>query len=502
MQRISRKFLTNYNKTKDLTRLPLKENPIRILQFGEGNFLRAFIDWMIDEANDSELFNGNIAIVQPLTSGLINTLKEQDGLYTLLLRGIHNGQVIQKKKIITSVTEYINPYENWASLMKLAQSKDLRFVVSNTTEAGITYSYESQTDKCPSTFPAKLTAVMLKRFKTFHGSPNKGLIVLPCELIENNGENLKKCIIQHAQDWNSGNEFIEWINNDNYFLNTLVDRIVPGYPQEEAKQICEELGCEDKLIDTAEIFHLLVIEGPHSLKEELPLHKIGLNVIWTNDLSPYRTRKVSVLNGAHTSSVLAAYLAGLESVREMMLDDVFGKYIHEIIFNEICPVLDMPEDEKLIFANAVIERFLNPFIHHELISISLNSVSKWKVRVLPTVKKYLQKFNKCPKLLGFSLAALIMFYNGKLKDDYLTGQLNNKNYPIRDDLSTLQFFTKNWNEFNTEQNIDNFIDSILNNINLWGEDLTRYPDLLKTVKESFQSIMLLGTQEAALNILE
>lgn len=362
----------------------------------------------------------------------------------------------------------------------------MRYVVSNTTEAGIAYVNTPLPANCPTSFPAKLTAWLAKRYTAFNGSPESGMVFLPCELINHNGAKLKECILQHAEDWQLDAGFFDWINNDCIFLSTLVDRIVPGYPREEVESMSADLGYEDQLICTGEIFHLLVIEGPESLKAELPFQEAGLNVVWTDDMQKYRTRKVGILNGAHTASVLTSFLGGLDTVREMMQDDDFGPFVKNTVFNEIMPVLPMDRTEAESFAAAVMERFLNPFIRHELLSISLNSVAKWKVRVLPSVKGYIERFEKPPAGLSFSLAALIAFYKGDLRDGYVPN----------DDSAVIDFFADAWQS----NDAVTVVHSILGNTEFWGEDLTALPRLEAMVADMLNQILKDGMRAAAKNI--
>lgn len=392
------------NKLKRIQKCTLTE---RVLQFGEGNFLRGFVDWMIDKLNKESDFDCGVVIVQPLPTGTCEFINEQDGLYTLYLRGLVNSEPIEETSVIECVTRCINPYETWEEYIAYASNPDLRFIVSNTTEAGIEY-VEGQ-----ETFPSRLTAFLKARFDIGLG----GFIFLPCELIDRNGDNLKECVLKYAMDWNLGDDFINWIHNDNHFTNTLVDRIVTGYPKDTAAELEESYGYRDEIIDTAEIFHLWVIEGDDKLSEELPFHKYGLNVIWTDDVSPYKTRKVRILNGAHTMMVPAAFMCGYETVREALNDKVIFDYMRNGIFDEIIPTLDMPREQLDSFANDVIERFGNPFIKHYLLSIALNSVSKFQVRVLPSILEYYERFDRIPSRLAFSFAALIDFYrNGEPND--------------------------------------------------------------------------------------
>lgn len=377
----------------------------RVMQFGEGNFLRGFVDWMFDRLNKEAGGDFGVVVVQPLKDGLINMINEQDGLYTLYLRGLLNGEKTEETRVVDCITRGIDPYKNTDEFFECAKNPDLRFIVSNTTEAGIEYRDDEEFfDK--TTFPGRLAMFMKKRFDL----RLSGFVLLPCELIDKNGDNLKECVIKYAKLWNYGDDFIKWVNDENCFTNTLVDRIVTGYPRDTAKEMEQGFGYRDNIIDTAEIFHLWVIEGGRKYADELPFDKIGLNVLWTDDVTPYKKRKVRILNGAHTMSVLAARLAGLETVGEMMEDAELYAFVKQGIFDEIIPTLDLPKSELEQFANAVIERFKNPFIRHYLLSIALNSVSKFRVRVLPSLLEYYKRFEKEPACLVFSLAALIMFY--------------------------------------------------------------------------------------------
>ena len=415
----------------------------RVLQFGEGNFLRGFVDWMFDRLNKENNGDFGVVVVQPINAGpVVDFLNEQDGLYDLYLRGLIDGERVEETRVVECITRGINPYTDTDAFFECALNPDLRYIVSNTTEAGIEYKPgQTDGDFNNNTFPGRLTMFLKKRFDA--GLP--GFVLLPCELIDKNGAVLKECILKYAADFGYGDEFIKWINEENVFTSTLVDRIVTGYPRDTAKQMEEEYGHLDNVINTAEIFHLWVIEGDKSLAKELPFTDIGINVVWTDDVTPYKKRKVRILNGAHTMSVLAARLAGLESVGEMMNDADFMAYINKGLFDEIIPVLDLPKDELEYFANAVIERFKNPFIKHLLLSIALNSVSKYKVRVLPSLLEYNEKFGKLPEVLTFGLAALIEFYKGE---------------EANDDADVMEFMK------------GASVAEILSNTNLWDTDLS------------------------------
>jgi len=423
----------NYNKVI---------RPERVIQFGEGGFLRGFADWILQHVNEKSSFNGSVVVVQPIENGMCDKLSEQNCVYTHIMRGVEGVET----KVIDVISRCIKPYDEYEKYMKLAENPDLRFIISNTTEAGICYSEGDQiTDTPPATFPAKVTALLHKRFSL----GLKGFIFLPCELIDKNGENLKKIILQYAYSWNLGNEFKSWVESENIFCNTLVDRIVTGYPRDEKI----ELGYEDNMVNTSEFFHLWVIEGPKEILNEIPLDKAGLNIIVTDSLEMYRTRKVRILNGAHTSMVPYAILKGFETIKSCVDDaDMLG-YIKKCIFDEIIPTLDLPKEELVDYANSVLERFANPYIKHMLSSIALNSVSKFKVRVLPSILEYIKRYDKMPETLILAFASLIKFYKTDMTND---------------DKEVMEFMKKS------------SIKEILANENLWGQNLSfLYNEVIK-----------------------
>ena len=357
----------------------------RVIQFGEGGFLRAFCDWMIDMANEKAGMDAGVVIVQPIERGMVSMLNEQDGLYTLILRGQIDGKASKDIRIIQSVKRGLSPYEDFEGYLALAHNKDMRIIISNTTEAGIVYTgKDSFEDKPQASYPGKLTRLLYERFTAFGGEKGTGFILLPCELIDYNGRNLLECCLKTAEQWNLGDAFTTWLKEENVFCSTLVDRIVTGYPRGEAEALYEELGYRDNMLNTAEPFGLWVIEGPAWIENELPFKKAGCNVVFTQDVSPYKLRKVRMLNGAHTSMVLGAYLAGMEIVGDCMADKTMRTYMSKALFDEIMPTLDLPKDDLEAFASAIFERFSNPFNRHLLLSIALNSQSKFRARVLPT----------------------------------------------------------------------------------------------------------------------
>lgn len=376
----------------------------KIIQFGEGGFLRSFVDMFVNIMNEKGVFDGSVVVVQPIEKGLVSVLNEQGGVYHQYLRGIENGEVVNQMTEVHSISRGINPYTDYEGYLALAHNPDMRFIISNTTEAGIEYlGTESLNDAPPKSFPAKLTALLYERYK----AQLPGFVLFCCELIDHNADFLCEYVIKYAKLWNLGDGFINWLETENHFCNTLVDRICTGYPKDEAAALCAQLGCEDRLINTAEIFHLWVIEG--DFEDEFPLKKAGINVIWTKDVTQYKKRKVRILNGAHTSMVLAARLYGLSTVGECLKDEQVSALLKKTLSDEIIPTLGGSEEDKT-FGDAVLERFANPFVKHQLLSIALNSVSKWRARVLPTVLEYRDKFGTLPKCLTMSLAALMAFY--------------------------------------------------------------------------------------------
>ena len=383
----------------------------RIIQFGEGGFLRSFVDMFVHIMNEKGVFDGKVVVVQPIERGLVDVLNEQHGVYHQYLRGVEGGNVVVQCTEVRSISRGVDPYRDYASYLALAHQPEMRFIISNTTEAGIEYlGTEKLTDAPPKSFPAKLTALLYERYKC--GLP--GFIIFCCELIDHNADFLYEYVTKYAQLWQLGDGFLSWLRDENSFCNTLVDRISTGYPKDEAESLCRELGVDDRLLNTAEIFHLWVIEG--NFEDEFPLAKAGINVIWTDDVTPYKKRKVRILNGAHTSMVLAARLYGLETVRECIDDENVCACLRKTLDTEIIPTLGSNDEDKA-FGAAVLERFANPFIKHRLLSIALNSVSKFRARVLPTILEYKEQNGKLPKLLTMSLAALIEFYRTDEADD-------------------------------------------------------------------------------------
>lgn len=477
----------------------LKDAPERVLQFGEGNFLRAFVDYFMDCMNERAGFNSKVVLCQPIAQGLSELLNAQDCLYTLYLRGFENGGAVNNKRIISCVSRCINPYADYESYLKNAANPDLRYIVSNTTEAGIAYDPSCNfEDKPANSFPGKLTQLLYERFKLFGSQKGKGFIILSCELIDDNGKELKKIVKKYIEQWKLGSEFEKWIDDENIFCSTLVDRIVPGYPRAEIDKINEENGYKDNCVDTAECFGFWVIEGPDSIAEEIPFAKAKLPVLVTADHKPYKQRKVRILNGAHTSFVLGAYLAGQSIVRDCMHDEVIAKFMNDTIYDEIIPTLTLPKDDCMEFAAAVTERFKNPFIDHALLSITLNSTSKWKARVMPSFKGYVEKFGKLPKNITASLAFYIAFFAGitgskdnyKITENGLMAMNGDREYAIKDDAPVLEFYAAH-----KDDDSKTLSKAVLSNESFWGEDLSAYEGLTDKVAELLDRIKAEGAYE-------
>ncbi len=477
------------------------DRPIRVLQFGEGNFLRAFVDWIVDNLNEKAGFDGNVMMVQPLANGMGDMINAQKGLYTTCLRGIQNGKPVEEFRQITSVAGCINPYSDYDAFASQAENPDLRFVISNTTEAGIAYHAGDRLEDRPQvSFPGKLCAFLYRRYKAFGGDASKGLVMIPCELIDKNGDNLRRIVLQYADEWKLEKEFVDWVENACDFCNSLVDRIVPGYPRAEADAICQKLGYKDNLIDTAEIFHLWVIEcHRRSYEDELPTAKAGLNVVWTDDMTFYRTRKVRILNGTHTMMSLASYLCGIDTVEDSVKSPVVGPFMRDGLFNEIIPSMDGDVEELKKYASDVLERFANPYIEHLLLSISLNSVSKFKTRDLPSVLGYVQKTGRLPQHLALSIAALIAFYRGtEFEGDALVGDRNGGKYLIKDSREYLETFAS---IYGAQHKCNGCLskalcDGILTKEDWWGMDLTTIPGLRDAVEGYLVKIFDEGMEAA------
>ncbi|AGK55937.1 tagaturonate reductase [Bacillus sp. 1NLA3E] len=469
--------------------------PEKVLQFGEGNFLRAFVDWQIQILNEKTNFNGSVVVVQPRGFDKIERLNNQDGLFTLYLQGIKDGCPVNEHMVIESISRGINLFTDYQLYVDLAGQSELRFIISNTTEAGIVFDPEDRLeDKPQKSFPGKLTSFLYHRFQAFSGDESRGCIVIPVELIENNGQILKEIVLQYARHWDLGSDFIDWIHHANTFCSSLVDRIVTGFPFDSIEEKTEELDYQDDLMVVGEQYHLWVIEGPEWIKNELPIEGTGLNTLIVDDLAPYRVRKVRILNGAHTAMTPVAYLYGLNTVEESVNHSVIGKFVRELIEEEIIPTLGGPLEELTDFSKEVLARFRNPYIKHYLSSISLNSVSKFNTRNLPALLDYVNRNDRLPKRMTFALSCLLYFYKGKR---------GNQEIPLQDNPEILAFFKDIWGEFENQKiEMKELVETVLAKKQLWGTDLTSIPNLVSHVTSNLLQIAQKGVKEALKEINE
>jgi len=461
----------------------LKEAPVKILQFGEGNFLRAFVDYFFDLANEKGDFNGKVAVVQPIAAGRKKELNDQNGLYTVYLRGLKDGKQVVERRIVSAIDRVINPYEDYAELMDYAAQPQIRFVVSNTTEAGIAYDPACRfEDKPAGSFPGKVTQVLYERYQKLGGMDAPGFVFLSCELIDYNGIELKKCVNRYIEQWNLGEAFAAWVNGKNIFCSTMVDRIVTGYPRSEADRLNEENGFIDENLDTGEIFAVWYIEGPQELEDELPFKKLGMPVIVTEDCRPFKQEKVRILNGVQTTMVLANYLAGHDIMRFALEDETITRFGRGVVFNEIIPTLHYSEnfpfthDDLVQYAEVIFERLNNPYIDHQLMAISLNTTSKWKARVLPSLLAYQEEFGHVPEGLMLGFAAYLNFYHGyELRPEGLVNARDGKEYLIQDDRAVLEFYHEHRGD-----SLEELAGAVAAREDWWGLDLRTVPTFMDT----------------------
>jgi len=471
------------------------ERPIKIVQFGEGNFLRAFVDWMLQELKNAGIYEGDVAVVQPLNFGRIKELKEQDGLYTLVQEGVQNGEFIAENKIIDILREFVNPYEDYQAYLKLAELDTLEFVFSNTTESGIVLDVSDSIENTPPTsFPGKLLAFLYHRYQKFNGSMDKGIYIVPCELIDDNGDELYRCVKALAEIHNLDENFMHWLDKANTFTNTLVDRIVPGYPAGRIDELTEKFGYVDNNVVMGEIFHLWVIEDRNGISKILNGAKIGLNMIFTNDIKPYKIQKVRILNGLHTLMVPVAYLNGIDTVGATMKDKLLLKFIKNTTDLEMIPGTEKYLSSHTLtdFASGIYDRFSNPQVHHELMSISLNATAKFKSRLLPTALDYLEKSGEFPKHIAFSLASMLVFFRGIRED----GVIN-----IQDEPQFMDFYKDMWSKFDSKELTVRDIVTKFLALEHWEQDLNEIPGLSDFIVKTVDDILTEGMNITLTNFL-
>lgn len=464
--------------------------PDRIIQFGEGNFLRAFVDWIVWKTNQKADFNAGVVLVQPIEKGMVDMINAQDGLYHLNLQGIDKGEAVDSIEMIDVINRGINPYREFDQYLALAENPEIRFVISNTTEAGIAFDPSCKfEDKPASSYPGKLTQLLYHRYEYFKGDMSKGFIIFPCELIFLNGKELKKCIYQYIDLWNLGDGFRNWFENACGVYCTLVDRIVPGYPKDTIDQIHGRIGYDDKIVVKAEIFHLWVIEAPEEVAKEFPADKAGLNVLFVPSEAPYHERKVTLLNGPHTVLSPVGYLSGLDTVKECVEDPEIGKFIHKVMFDELLETCDLPKPELEKFAKDVIDRFVNPYVKHFVTSIMLNSFPKFRTRDLPGLKTYLERKGELPQGLVLGLAGITTYYKG--------GKRGDVEIVPNDDAEIIALLKELW----ATGDIRKVAEGVLGAEFIWGEDLNAIAGLTDLLAKDLEIIRNEGMRAAVKSII-
>jgi len=484
MSKLNRSML---NETESRRLDEIGASPVTVLQIGEGNFLRGFFDWMVQESRSKGLFRGSIAVTQPRPTGKpkIEAIAAQDGLYTLVIRGLEGGEPVERKEVVSVFAEAFDPYSDWPKMIRLAESPDLRVVVSNTTEAGLVYRPEALDEGAPIvSFPGKVAYLLYRRYMKYDGAGDRGLIFLPCELLERNGDALKEAVLRYAEDWALPEEFREWVRTRNRFLNSLVDRIVTGYPAEEqAEAWFSEWGYRDGLLCVAEPYHLWAIEAEPEMEQVLPFRAADLNVHWVDDLKPFQQRKVRILNGAHTLMSPLGILHGMEHVRQLMEHEVHGAYVRSTVEDEIIPSLPYPAQDMKTYANTVFERYANPFIRHKLSDIAMNSISKFKARLLPSLAHYINRGERIPDGLARGFAGLLRYYQVKKREDGYEGTtLAGETYSVRDDAAVLERMAAIWAEAEQgKETLLNTVNRLLADRAIWGEDLSGWTGLAESL---------------------
>ena len=479
--------MENLNRT---TAPQAKKYTEKIIQFGEGNFLRAFIEWIIWKTNQKTGFDGSVVVVQPIEKGMVEWLNNQDGLYHLNLQGLQNGEPVDSVDMIDVISRGLNPYTDFDAYMRLAEQPEIRFVISNTTEAGIAFDPACKlTDAPASSYPGKLTQLLYRRWQHFGGDKGKGLIIFPCELIFENGKHLKECIRKYIELWDLPKDFSDWFETACGVYSTLVDRIVPGYPRDTAEQLCQRVGYKDNLLDKGEIFHLWVIEAPAEVAKEFPADKAGLNVLFVPSEAPYHERKVTLLNGPHTVLSPVGYLSGLNTVKECCEDPEIGRFVRKVMYEELLPTLNLPKEELVKFANDVMERFRNPFVKHFVTSIMLNSFPKFRTRDLPGLKTYLERKGTLPQGIVMGLAAICTYYKG--------GKRGEDEIVPNDDEKIVSLLKDLW----ASGDVARVARGVLADEFIWGEDLNAVSGLTELLTADLALIQKEGMRAAVKTII-
>jgi len=492
---LNKKILSNFQSDIPI-RLPKHKNfelPNKIIQFGEGVFIRAFFNYFIEIANQNNIFNGRAIVIQPVHIEKSKLINDQDGLFTLCSRGLKKEQEQVNYFIISSISKAFAAKIDWNEILKCSEDPQIEVIVSNTTEAGITYNDEDRMNFTPPiSYPGKLTSLLYHRYEKFDASNDAGFIILPLELVENNAVALKKIIKKLIKKWQLEKKFLNWLEKANIFCNTLVDRITTGYPQDEIERFRKILKFEDKLLNTSELYHLWVIEGGENVRKKIPFDEIGLNIRFVSDLTPFYLRKVRILNGAHTSMVHMSYLIGNNYVKESVEHPLVGKFIKNLLNKEIIPSMNMPKQELMDYAKIIIERFDNPYIKHLLLNITLHSNTKIKYRILPSLFGFYNKFNKIPKLIALGFAAFLYFMKvSKVSAGKYYGMRGEESYEIRDDEAVLKYYTSQWGKIDPKnpEELEKFVTTICKNKEYWEKDLTTIGNFKNVVTQDLIDIL-------------
>ncbi len=463
------------------------ELPEKVLQFGTGMLLRGLPDYFIDKANRAGIFNGRIVIVKTTSRGDATVFDKQDGLYTLCVRGVENGEKAEENIINSSISRVLMADKEWEQILECAHNQSLQVIISNTTEVGIKLVNDDIRRHPPESYPGKLLAFLHQRFVAFNGSKRSGFVIVPTELIPDNGKKLESIVLELAHLNGLDDDFIEWVEGCNYFCNSLVDRIVTGMPGEEIKKEIErELGYTDELITMCEVYRLWAIEGDEHIKKILSFAEADDGMVIEPDIDLYRELKLRVLNGTHTLSCGIAFLAGIDTVKEAMHDEIMESYIENLMKNEIGPSIPYKTDEETVrvFIAKVLNRFRNPHINHQWKNITLNYSYKIRMRCLPLLFNYYEKNDKVPELFALGFAAWLYFMKAVKKNDKeYFGEFNGEKYLIEDDMADK--FYDLWQ--NTEP--DKLVKSVFKNIAFWGKDLTLLPGFQQSVTDKLNSII-------------
>ncbi|WP_419802324.1 tagaturonate reductase [Mucilaginibacter sp.] len=468
--------------------------PEKVLQFGTGVLLRGLPDYFIDKANRQGVFNGRIVVVKSTAAGSSSAFDDQDGLYTLCIKGIENGQKTEEDIICSAISRVVSATENWPEILKCARNPEMKIVISNTTEVGISLVKEALDLQPPTSFPAKLLAFLLERFNAFGGSEESGMVIVPTELIVSNGDKLKAILLELAAFNQLKEAFINWLKDQNTFCNSLVDRIVPGKPDvETVADFQEKAGYEDELLTVSEVYRLWAIQGDEKVKAVLSFAEADQGVVIAPDIEIYRELKLRMLNGTHTLSCTLAFLAGFDTVKEAMDNTVFAGFISKLMTEEIASSIPYEVSKKQTdeFSSQVLDRFRNPHIKHQWIAITMQSTAKLKMRVVPVLLNHYQKSSEIPKRIALGFAAFLRFVQvQKEENGKYFGELNGKSYPVNDDQAHYFYALKN------SIPADLWVYTILSNTELWGTDLTLLPGFLDAVQWDYNVILADGALRA------